>query len=73
MAIDNRLEFDQLQQRIHLAVSRVNMMAEPYAENKRSQLNVKHSRSTDVVAIGCRIHKAGSGMGRSCWVCSTMK
>jgi|MEHZ01.5.fsa_nt_MEHZ011589456.1_1 ATP-dependent DNA ligase len=139
VAIDNRLEFDQLQQRIHPAESRVNMLAEktpaeivafdllalddrdlreapfgerrellesvfadvasplhltpvtrdrdiaqrwfvdfegagldgliakplaePYAENKRSQLKVKHIRSADAVVAGYRIHKDGNGVG----------
>ena len=139
VAIDNRLEFDQLQQRIHPAESRVNMLSEetpseiiafdllalddrdlrevpfgerrellesvfadvapplhltpvtrdhetagtwfidfegagldgliakpvgdPYAENKRSQLKVKHIRSADAVVAGYRIHKDGNGVG----------
>jgi len=139
VAIDNRLEFDQLQQRIHPAESRVNMLAEktpaeivafdllalgnrdlrvtsfgerrellesvfadvsppihltpitrdhdtahqwfvdfegagldgliakplagPYAENKRSQLKVKHIRSADAVVAGYRLHKDGNGVG----------
>lgn len=139
VAIDDRLEFDQLQQRIHSAASRVNKLAEeipaqivafdllalgdadlrgepfrerrrlleevlataedplhltpvtydpvvaddwfhvfegagldgliakplddPYAENKRSQLKVKHIRSADAVVAGYRIHKDGAGVG----------
>jgi len=139
VAIENRLEFDQLQQRIHPAESRVNKLAEatpadivafdllalddrdlretpfgerrellesifanvssplhltpvtrdhgvaqrwfidfegagldgliakpvaePYAENKRSQLKVKHIRSADAVVAGYRIHKDGKGVG----------
>jgi ATP-dependent DNA ligase len=139
VAIDNRLEFDQLQQRIHPAVSRVDMLAEetpadivafdllalgerdlrnepfsvrraeleaafadvdpplhltpitrdrgvarqwfiefegagldgliakpvdePYVENKRTQLKVKHIRSADAVVAGYRIHKDGNGVG----------
>lgn len=139
VAIDNHLEFDQLQQRIHPADSRVSMLAEttpaaivafdllaladddlrtepfevrraaleavfadveaplhltpltrdrdvaqqwfvdfegagldgliakpvsePYAENKRSQLKVKHIRSADAVVAGYRIHKDGNGVG----------
>lgn len=139
VAVDNRLEFDQLQQRIHPAESRVTMLAEetpadivafdllalddrdlrqvpfgerrglleevfadvqaplhltplttdhataqqwfvdfegagldgliakpvadPYAENKRSQLKVKHIRSADAVVAGYRIHKDGNGVG----------
>jgi len=139
VAIDNRLEFDQLQQRIHPAESRVNMLSgatpadivafdllalgdrdlretpfgerrellesvfadvsaplhltpvtqdheiahqwfmdfegagldgliakplsEPYIENKRTQLKVKHIRSADAVVAGYRIHKDGEGVG----------
>lgn len=139
VAIDNHLEFDSLQQRIHPAESRVNMLAEqtpaeivafdllgiddrdlraepfrdrrtelesvfanvqaplhltpvthdrelaaqwfidfegagldgliakpldePYAENKRSQLKVKHVRTADAVVAGYRIHKDGAGVG----------
>ncbi|MEL6981009.1 MAG: ATP-dependent DNA ligase, partial [Actinomycetota bacterium] len=139
VAIDNRLEFDQLQQRIHPAESRVNMLAEktpasfiafdalaigdddlrelpfrerrarleailagaappihltkvtadkqvaqrwfvdfegagldgliakpaddPYVENKRTQLKVKHVRTADAVVAGFRWHKDGEGVG----------
>ncbi len=139
VAIDNRLEFDQLQQRIHPAESRVNMLAEktpasfiafdalaigdddlrelpfterrarleaaladaqppihltrvtadhdtaarwftefegagldgliakptddPYVENKRTQLKVKHIRTADAVVAGFRWHKDGEGVG----------
>ena len=35
----------------------------PYAENKRSQLKVKHIRSADAVVAGYRIHKDGRGVG----------
>lgn len=38
-------------------------LAEPYAENKRSQLKVKHIRSADAVVAGYRIHKDGNGVG----------
>ncbi|MEM7095168.1 MAG: ATP-dependent DNA ligase [Actinomycetota bacterium] len=139
VAIDDRLEFDTLQQRIHPAESRVNMLAEqtpaeivafdllalddrdlrktpfgqrrgelervfadvtpplhltpvtrdhavaeewfqvfegagldgliakpiadPYVENKRTQLKVKHVRTADAVVAGYRIHKSGDGVG----------
>lgn len=139
VAIDNHLEFDQLQQRIHPADSRVNMLAEqtpaaivafdllalgdrdlrdepfqvrrdelervfanvtaplhltpvtrdhdvaqrwfvdfegagldgliakpvgePYVEDKRTQLKVKHVRSADAVVAGYRMHKDGEGVG----------
>ena len=139
VAIDNHLEFDSLQQRIHPAESRVDMLAEetpaeivafdllalddrdlrgapfrerrelleqvfadvvpplhltpltmdhataqewfisfegagldgliakaiddPYVENKRSQLKVKHVRTADAVVAGYRIHKDGEGVG----------
>ena len=36
---------------------------EPYAENKRSQLKVKHVRTADAVVAGYRIHKDGQGVG----------
>jgi len=38
-------------------------LSEPYAENKRSQLKVKHIRSADAVVAGYRIHKDGNGVG----------
>lgn len=139
LSIDNHLEFDALQQRIHPAESRVNMLAEktpaeivafdllalddrdlraepfevrraeleatfaetkhplhltpitrdhatahrwfvdfegagldgliakpladPYVENKRTQLKVKHVRTADAVVAGYRIHKDGEGVG----------
>lgn len=34
-----------------------------YAENKRSQLKVKHVRTADAVVAGYRIHKDGNGVG----------
>ena len=37
--------------------------AKPYEPNKRSMLKVKHHRTADVVAIGYRIHKSGTGVG----------
>lgn len=139
VAIDDHLEFDALQQRIHPAESRVNMLAEqtpaeivafdllavgdrdlrgepfavrraelegafasvvaplhltpvtrdkevahrwfvdfegagldgliakpvddPYVENKRTQLKVKHVRTADAVVAGYRMHKDGEGVG----------
>ncbi len=36
---------------------------QPYAENKRSQLKVKHIRSADAVVAGFRWHKDGEGVG----------
>ncbi len=35
----------------------------PYAPGKRTMLKVKHHRTADVVAIGYRVHKSGSGVG----------
>jgi ATP-dependent DNA ligase len=139
VAVDDRLEFDTLQQRIHPAESRISMLAEttpasfvafdllalgdedlrplpfrdrrtrleeilagtqppvhltpittdpeiaarwfvefegagldgliakpvddPYVENKRTQLKVKHIRSADAVVAGFRWHKDGEGVG----------
>ncbi|WP_439691157.1 ATP-dependent DNA ligase [Curtobacterium sp. SP.BCo] len=37
--------------------------AKPYEPNKRTMLKVKHHRTADVVAIGYRVHKSGSGVG----------
>lgn len=37
--------------------------AKPYEPNKRAMLKVKHHRTADVVAIGYRIHKSGTGVG----------
>ncbi len=37
--------------------------ADPYVENKRTQLKVKHIRSADAVVAGYRIHKDGNGVG----------
>jgi ATP-dependent DNA ligase len=34
-----------------------------YEPGKRSMLKVKHHRTADVVAIGYRVHKSGSGVG----------
>ncbi len=36
---------------------------DPYVENKRTQLKVKHIRSADAVVAGYRIHKDGNGVG----------
>ena len=35
----------------------------PYAPDKRTMLKIKHARTADVVALGYRIHKSGSGVG----------
>lgn len=35
----------------------------PYEPGKRSMLKVKHHRTADVVAIGYRVHKSGTGVG----------
>jgi ATP-dependent DNA ligase len=35
----------------------------PYAENKRSQLKIKHKRTADCVVAGYRTHKDGEGIG----------
>jgi len=36
---------------------------EPYLENKRSQLKIKHVRTADAVVAGYRMHKDGNGVG----------
>jgi ATP-dependent DNA ligase len=36
---------------------------QPYQPNKRAMLKVKHKRTADVVALGYRVHKSGSGVG----------
>lgn len=36
---------------------------QPYAPGKRTMLKIKHARTADVVALGYRIHKSGSGVG----------
>lgn len=38
-------------------------LAQPYAPGKRTLLKIKHARSADVVALGYRVHKSGSGVG----------
>jgi ATP-dependent DNA ligase len=35
----------------------------PYAPGKRTLIKIKHARTADVVALGYRIHKSGSGVG----------
>lgn len=35
----------------------------PYAPGKRTMLKIKHARTADVVALGYRVHKSGSGVG----------
>lgn len=36
---------------------------DPYVENKRTQLKIKHVRTADVVVAGYRMHKDGEGVG----------
>ncbi|MET0159001.1 MAG: ATP-dependent DNA ligase [Acidimicrobiales bacterium] len=36
---------------------------DPYLENKRSQLKIKHKRTADCVVAGYRTHKDGEGIG----------
>ncbi|MRH29091.1 ATP-dependent DNA ligase [Microbacterium sp. SYP-A9085] len=38
-------------------------LAQPYAPNKRTMFKIKHARTADVVALGYRVHKSGSGVG----------
>jgi ATP-dependent DNA ligase len=38
-------------------------LAQPYAPNRRTMFKVKHARTADVVALGYRVHKSGSGVG----------
>lgn len=35
----------------------------PYAPGKRTLIKIKHARSADVVALGYRVHKSGTGVG----------
>lgn len=35
----------------------------PYAPNKRTMFKTKHARTADVVVVGYRVHKSGSGVG----------
>lgn len=37
--------------------------ADPYVEDKRKQLKVKHQQTADCVVAGFRIHKSGDGVG----------
>ncbi len=41
----------------------VKPLDDPYVENKRTQLKVKHVRSADAVVAGYRWHKDGAGIG----------
>lgn len=36
---------------------------DPYAPGKRALIKIKHARTADVVALGYRVHKSGSGVG----------
>lgn len=36
---------------------------QPYAPGKRTLIKIKHARTADVIALGYRIHKSGSGVG----------
>lgn len=36
---------------------------QPYAPGKRTLVKTKHARTADVVALGYRVHKSGSGVG----------
>jgi len=36
---------------------------QPYAPGKRTLVKVKHARTADVVALGYRVHRSGSGVG----------
>ena len=36
---------------------------DPYAPGKRTLIKIKHARTADVVALGYRVHKSGSGVG----------
>ncbi len=38
-------------------------LGDPYVENKRTQLKIKHVRSADCVVAGYRWHKDGNGVG----------
>lgn len=38
-------------------------LAQPYAPGKRTMLKIKHARTADVVVLGYRIHKSGTGVG----------
>jgi ATP-dependent DNA ligase len=38
-------------------------LARPYAPDKRTMFKTKHARTADVVLLGYRVHKSGSGIG----------
>ncbi|MCZ4299684.1 ATP-dependent DNA ligase [Microbacterium oxydans] len=38
-------------------------LTQPYAPGKRTLFKIKHARTADVVALGYRVHKSGSGVG----------
>ncbi|GAA3029825.1 ATP-dependent DNA ligase [Microbacterium dextranolyticum] len=38
-------------------------LAQPYAPGARVMLKIKHARTADVIALGYRVHKSGSGVG----------
>lgn len=38
-------------------------LADAYAPGKRTLIKIKHARTADVVALGYRVHKSGSGVG----------
>ncbi|MEV8358269.1 ATP-dependent DNA ligase [Microbacterium sp. NPDC076895] len=38
-------------------------LAQPYAPGKRTMFKIKHARTADVVALGYRVHKSGTGVG----------
>ncbi|WP_218974632.1 ATP-dependent DNA ligase [Streptomyces sp. NP160] len=38
-------------------------LAAPYSPGKRVMLKIKHARTADVVVVGYRVHKSGSGVG----------
>lgn len=38
-------------------------LTQAYAPNKRTMFKIKHARTADVVALGYRVHKSGSGLG----------
>lgn len=38
-------------------------LEQPYAPGKRTLIKIKHARTADVVALGYRVHKSGSGVG----------
>lgn len=38
-------------------------LAEPYRPGKRVMFKIKHARTADVVLLGYRVHKSGSGLG----------